>query len=204
MSGERKLFTQLEETQGEYVTFSSGDTVKILGVRTIVTPDIPRLTEALYVQGFKHNLVSISQICDKRYKLNSIKMDTWLKFTKTSDNSHVIDLHPQEGDTCLKSQKDETNLWHQRLGHFNFRDLPNHSKKGIIKDLLKLSKIDNLVCKDYQMGKQTKVPHKKTTQIGTSRPLELLYMDLADPTRMESLGGRKYFMVVIDDFSRFT
>lgn len=54
------------------------------------------------------------------------------------------------------------------------------------------------------MGKQTKVSHKKVTSIGTIRPLELLRMDLASPTKTKSLGGKKYFMVMVDDFSRYT
>ena len=65
----RELFTKLEETQGGYITFGDRNTAKILGVRTIVAPVIPQLTEALYVQGFKHNLISISQIYDKGYKV---------------------------------------------------------------------------------------------------------------------------------------
>jgi len=54
------------------------------------------------------------------------------------------------------------------------------------------------------MGKQTRVSHKKVTSIGTIRPLKLLHMDLAGPTRIESLGGKKYFMVMINDLSRYT
>ncbi len=51
------LFTKLEEAQGGYVTFGDGNTTKILGVGTIVALGIPQLTEALYVQGLKHNLI---------------------------------------------------------------------------------------------------------------------------------------------------
>lgn len=54
------------------------------------------------------------------------------------------------------------------------------------------------------MEKQTRVSHKKVTSIGTTRPLELLHMDLAGPTKTESLGGKKYFVLVVNDFSRYT
>ncbi len=123
---------------------------------------------------------------------------------RTSDNCYVIDPHSQQGDTCLLTQKDETNLWHQRLGHLNFRDLARLSKKGIVKDLPKLSKVDNPICKGCQMGSKLESLIRKLHLLGTTRPLELLHMDLAGPTRMESLGGKKYFMVVVDDFSRYT
>lgn len=60
MSGERELFTKLEETQGGYVTFGDENTIKILRVGTIATLNISQLTEALYTQDLKHNLISIS------------------------------------------------------------------------------------------------------------------------------------------------
>lgn len=127
-----------------------------------------------------------------------------VEVVRTSDNCYVIDPHSQQEDTCLLTQKDETNLWHQRLRHLNFRNLTRLSKKGIVKDHPKLSKVDNLICKSCQMGKQIRVSHKKVISIRTTRSLELLYMDLAGPTRTESLGGKKYFMVVVNDFSRYT
>jgi hypothetical protein len=38
----------------------------------------------------------------------------------------------------------------------------------------------------------------------TSRNLELLHMDLMGPTRIASLGGRKYILVIVDDYSWYT
>ena len=54
------------------------------------------------------------------------------------------------------------------------------------------------------MGKQTKTRHQKVNVIATSRWLELLYVDLMGPTRTENLGGKRYIMVIVDDFSRYT
>ena len=54
------------------------------------------------------------------------------------------------------------------------------------------------------MGKQTKTRHQKVNVIATSRCLELLHVDLMGPTRTKSLGGKRYIMVIIVDFSRYT
>ena len=54
------------------------------------------------------------------------------------------------------------------------------------------------------MGKQTKASHHKVNVIATSRYLELLHVDLMGPTRIESLGGKRYIMVIVDDFSRYS
>jgi hypothetical protein len=55
-----------------------------------------------------------------------------------------------------------------------------------------------------QLGKQTRSAHNKTSGICTSRNLELLHMDLMGPTRTASLGGKRYILVIVDDFSRYT
>ena len=61
-----------------------------------------------------------------------------------------------------------------------------------------------MVCGPCQLGKQTKAKHPVTQTSDTSRPLELLHLDLMGPARTESLGGKRYIMVVVDDFTRYT
>ena len=54
------------------------------------------------------------------------------------------------------------------------------------------------------MGKQVKSKHSSVTEVQISRPFELLHIDLMSPTRVQSLGGKKYILVVVDDFTRYT
>jgi len=77
--------------------------LKSLRVGTIIAPSISQLTEALYVQGFNHNLINISQICDKGYKMQFDKdgcvinddgeYNILAEGVRTSDNCYVIDPH---------------------------------------------------------------------------------------------------------------
>ena len=60
------------------------------------------------------------------------------------------------------------------------------------------------ICGQCQVGKQVCASHKKVDFLTTSRVLELLHMDLMDPMQVESLGGRIYIFVVVDDYSRYT
>ena len=60
------------------------------------------------------------------------------------------------------------------------------------------------MCGPCQHGKQTKAKHLGTQTSATSRPLELLHLDLMGSTITESLGGKRYIMVVVDDFIRYT
>ena len=54
------------------------------------------------------------------------------------------------------------------------------------------------------MGKQVKFKHLSVIDVQTSRPLELLHIDLMGPARVLSLSGKRYILVVMDDFTRYT
>ena len=68
----------------------------------------------------------------------------------------------------------------------------------------KLNRLSNVVCRPCQLGKQTKAKHPGTQISTTSRPLELLHLDFMGLTRTESLGGKRYIMVMVDDFTGYT
>lgn len=110
------------------------------------------------------------QILDK-------KGNTVMHGVRTFDNCYGIvttsDL------TCHSAIISNLDLWHQRLGHINFKDLDN---KELVRGVLKLGKSLNQVCGPCQLGKQTRAPHKKVNSLTTKCPLELVHMDLMEPT----------------------
>nr|GEX41320.1 uncharacterized mitochondrial protein AtMg00810-like [Tanacetum cinerariifolium] len=54
------------------------------------------------------------------------------------------------------------------------------------------------------MGKSTKKTHKPKSKDTNQEKLYLLHMDLCEPMRVESVNGKKYILVIMDDYSRFT
>ncbi|XP_019188794.1 PREDICTED: uncharacterized protein LOC109183033 [Ipomoea nil] len=98
---------------------------------------------------------------------------------------------------------DETELWHQKLGHLSYRLLDKLVKIEGVRGLPKL-KVKPTICGACQAGKQTKSSHPAQHTINTSHCLELIYMDLIGPTQTESVGGKKYRLVCVDDYSRFS
>jgi hypothetical protein len=59
------------------------------------------------------------------------------------------------------------------------------------------------VCSACQAGKQVGVHHPHKNIMTSDRPLELLHMDLFGPIAYISIGGSKYCLVIVDDYSRF-
>ncbi|KAL4025857.1 hypothetical protein IC575_014263 [Cucumis melo] len=82
--------------------------------------------------------------------------------------------------------------------------ISNISKNCLVRGLPNFKFEKDKVCDACQMGKQTKSSFKSKNVISTSRPLQLLYMDLFGPSRITSYGGNYYAFVIVDDFSRFT
>ena len=94
-------------------------------------------------------------------------------------------------------------LWHKRLGHASFHLMNKLISKELVIGIPHLNLNEDKIYNTCQLGKQTRRSFKSKNVVSTSRPLELLHLDLFEPTRLTSLGGSKYGLVVMDDFSRF-
>ena len=70
MIGDKSFFTCLEDYNGDTVTFEDGSLAHVKGKGIISIPGCPKLDRVLYVYGLKANLLSISQICDSKHKVD--------------------------------------------------------------------------------------------------------------------------------------
>ena len=211
MTGDRSLFKVFESKKGGNVTFGDGRKSQIKGKRIISLSRLPNIANVFYVKGLRVNLLSISQICDQDFmvlfsKGKCLVMDEsgkkLISGVRTLDNYYG--LVPDADIVCNSIHLPNEDLWHQRMGHASYKHLSIVSKHESILGIPKLSRMCNVVCGPCQLGKQKKAKHLDTQTFSSSRPLELLYLDLMGPTRIESLGGKRYIMVVVDDFTRYT
>ena len=76
--------------------------------------------------------------------------------------------------------------------------------KDRVRAIPKLSGQPKSICCECMKSKQVKNSHKKIQGINTTRPLNLLHMDLIGPMRTESKDGKRYIQMVVDDFSRYS
>src|SRR3954471_22862655 len=84
------------------------------------------------------------------------------------------------------------------------RNLQTLVKKKHVIGLNKVKFDKDRLCSACEAGKIMKKHHSAKTIMTTTRPLELLHMDLFGPQNYASLGGNKYGLVIVDDFSRYT
>jgi len=90
------------------------------------------------------------------------------------------------------------------LGHANWRLISKLSKLQLVKGLPNIDYHSNALCGACQKGKIVKSSFKTQDIVSTSRPLELLHIDLFGPVNTASLYGSKYGLVIVDDYSRWT
>jgi transposase InsO family protein len=95
-------------------------------------------------------------------------------------------------------------LWHRRLAHVGMKNLHKLLKGEHILGLTNVHFEKERICSACQAGKQVGVHHPHKNIMTTDRPLELLHMDLFGSIAYISIGGSKYCLVIVDDYSRFT
>nr|GEV30510.1 putative ribonuclease H-like domain-containing protein [Tanacetum cinerariifolium] len=98
----------------------------------------------------------------------------------------------------------ESNLWHRRLGHINFKTINKLVKGNLVRGLpIKVFENDN-TCVACKKGKQHRASCKNKRVSSVDQPLFRLHMDLFRPTFIKSLNKKSYCLVITDDYSRFT
>jgi transposase InsO family protein len=102
------------------------------------------------------------------------------------------------------SLSEEKWVWHQHLGHANWRLISKLSKLNLVKGLPNINYHSDALCGPCQIGKISKTSFKPKNIVSTSRPLELLHIDLFGPVSTTSINGKKYGFVIVDDYSRWT
>nr|GEU49368.1 hypothetical protein [Tanacetum cinerariifolium] len=125
------------------------------------------------------------------------------------NNMYNVDLKnvvPSGDLTCLfaKAALDESNLWHRRLGHINFKTMNKLVKGNLVRGLPSKIFENNHTCVACKKGKQHRASCKSKPVSSISHSLQRLHIDLFEPTFVKSLNKKSYCLVVTDDYSRFS
>nr|GEZ97437.1 retrovirus-related Pol polyprotein from transposon TNT 1-94 [Tanacetum cinerariifolium] len=103
-----------------------------------------------------------------------------------------------------KASSSQAWLWHRRLSHLNFDTINLLSKNDIMVGLPKLKFIKDHLCSSCELGKAKRKSFHTKISPSLKRWLQLLHMDLCGPMRVASINGKRYVLVIVDDYSRYT
>ncbi|KAI3672777.1 hypothetical protein L6452_38877 [Arctium lappa] len=160
MTGDKELLSSFKAKSGGVDTFGDNMQGHIKGYGELSRGNVS-VSMVAYVDGLKHNLISISQLCD-----------------------HGFDV---------KFQRKYCSLLHSESVKLN-----------LVKGLPSLKFNKDHLCSACEMGKMKRSSHKTKSENNCPRPLHMLHVDLCGPISEQSLEGKKYILVLIDEFSRFT
>ena len=167
------------------------------------------------VKGSKYNLLSISQFCDKWFKVifessycivqNERKWWNMLA-EKQLDNVYVISLENISSSfiKCSVTLKDKGWLWHRRLDHVNMHLISNLFKMILLLVFQRSIMKKNHLYNTCQQDKQVKFSFRPNNVVSIIRPLELLHMDLFELIRTLSFGGKRHGLIIVDNYFKYT
>nr|GFB65639.1 putative ribonuclease H-like domain-containing protein [Tanacetum cinerariifolium] len=215
MTCNRALLTNFVEKFLETVRFGNNDFAVIAGYRNVVIGSMT-IKKVYYVEGLGHNLFSIGQFCDKGLEVAFRNTTCFVRNEDGVDlltgdrslNLYTIPLNEvaSSSSTCLlaKASSSQSWLWHQRISHLNFATINNLVKNNLVQGLLNMKFEKYHFCSACEQGKIHQKHHKSKTAFASNKPLYLLHMDLCGPIRIQSINGKRYVLVVVDDCSRYT
>ncbi|GJY20018.1 retrovirus-related pol polyprotein from transposon TNT 1-94 [Tanacetum coccineum] len=121
------------------------------------------------------------------------------------NNQYTLSLRDMMASSliCLLSKASKTKswLWHRRPSHPNFGAINHLARHGLVRGLPKLKFEKDHLCSACAMGKSKKKPYKPKSEDTNQEKLYLLHMDLYGPMRVTSVNGKKYILVIVDDYS---
>ncbi|CAI5708033.1 unnamed protein product [Peronospora farinosa] len=198
MTDDKREFVEYEDLSTPiYITVANGHQLKAQGTgkarfilengRTV------KLTEVLYFKRDQAVLISddVTVAVIKRVG----KLFAW------NVKQHItLEAHKAESSGAIN---DTSGLWHARLGHVSTKKIMQAMKS--CDGISRVVASDGGVCDGCARGKMTNSPfsHISGSEVKTSRPLEVIHIDLMGPMNPKSKGGALYVLTFIDDYSRF-
>nr|GEW03763.1 hypothetical protein [Tanacetum cinerariifolium] len=123
-------------------------------------------------------------------------------------NLYIISLDDmlKSSSICLLSKVSNTKswLWNRRLSYLNFDTLNKLAKDGLARGIPRLKFQKDHLCLACALGKSKKSSHQPKAKDTNQEKLYVLHMDLCGPMRMASINGKRYILVIVDDYLRFT
>nr|GEU71724.1 hypothetical protein [Tanacetum cinerariifolium] len=230
MTGNLKLLCNFVEKFLGTVRFGNDQFALIFGYGDLVQGNVA-INRVYYVEGLNHNLFSVGQFCDTDLEVAfrkstcatqplrerlAIFATLFVRDLQGNDllvGNHGSDLYTislQESTSstplCLmaKATPIQAWLWHRRLSHLNFDYINLLSKKDIVIGLPKLKYVKDQLCSSCELSKAKRSSFKSKAVPSSKGRLNLLHMDLCGPMWVASINGKKYILVIVDNYSRYT
>ncbi|KAM0022874.1 putative RNA-directed DNA polymerase [Helianthus debilis subsp. tardiflorus] len=214
MTGTREWFINLDENFVHTVKLGNDLRLSVKGigdVKLVVDGLSQIITKVYYVPDLTSSLISLGQLQERdvtvlikrgECKLYHPQRGLIITSKMIKNRMFLVRATLKSGKKCLKAEKEiPEQLWHKRLGHVNNKSLRTMQFNQMVEGLLYEAE-SSKACEVCNLGKQTRENIPKKSLWRASKRLELLHTDLCGPINPTSPSGKRYVMVIVDDFSR--
>nr|GEX11141.1 retrovirus-related Pol polyprotein from transposon TNT 1-94 [Tanacetum cinerariifolium] len=215
MTGNLKLLINFIWKFMGTVRFGNDHVAVILGFGDLQWENI-LITRVYFVEGLGHNLFLVGQFCDSDLEVAFRRNACFVRNLEGVDllkedrstNLYTINLHEMASASpiCLMARASSTKswLWHQRLSHLNFDTINDLAKNDLVVGLPKFKYHKEHLCPSCEQRKSKRASHPPKLVTNSRQRLHLLHMDLCGPMRIASINGKRYILVIVDDYSHYT
>ena len=214
MTGRKEFFKKLDESITGSMKFGDNSRIQIEGRGEIEVSQKDGsnlcLSNVLFIPKLEANILSLGRLDEEGYRMvmGEGKITIFNPFGQLFTEVHrssgkLYLLKLSIVDQCLITTEATPKdwIWHSRFGHLNFHTLKEISTKKFVEGLPPIS-IPSKVCRNCIAGKHHRTSFHKKSAFRAIESLELIHMDICGPISPPTLGGNRYFLLLIDDFSR--
>jgi hypothetical protein len=217
MTGDVEKFKELDHAVLGRVRFGDDSTVEIQGKGIVVFQgkqgDHWILSDVYYIPKLRSNLISLGQLTETGHRItlddeelvvcDKLSEKLIMRIPRAVNRLYKIELRVVEPKCLIVDIENQAWLWHGRLGHVNFRALKQLGNREMATGVPVIEHPEQ-VCSDCLAAKQARKPFPRTARWHATEKLSLVYVDLCGPIVPATAGGNKYFMLLVDDHSRWT
>ena len=192
---------------------ANGSSMHVSHQGTISTPNLS-VSNVYHIPQLTHNLLSIGQLTELGFSLTFSSNGVVVQDPQTGQiigtarkvgrlfeliSLHLPSSHLFAPTVSGTSPSYSLALWHSRLGHASISRVKELASMGLLGSV----SIKNFDCMPCQLGKQTALPFNNSVSHALSS-FDLIHSDVWGPSPIATQGGSRYFVIFVDDFSRYT
>lgn len=202
------------------VHFGDGSTMEIQGIGVVAISGRNQehhvLTEVYFIPSLKCNIVSLGQLEEAGCRVEidngimevfergqaAVKQRGILIRAERKNRLYVMKVKLASPVYLLLRLDEAAWLWHARYRHLNFRSLQELGSREMVEGLPRIRGPEQ-VCDGCALGKQHRAPFPRVVAYRAKAGLELVHADLCGQITPPTLGGKSYFLLIVDDYSRY-
>ena len=215
VTGRRELFTDLDTPARGSVRFDDEPKVEIHGVGSIIfeakNGEHRVLHNVYFIPALRNSIMSLGQLDEggSKVEIEHGVLRIWdrhlrllVKVQRGANRLYILHLNQAKPLRLTTRKDDQAWRWHERYGHLHFDALRQLSKNDMVRGLPTITHVGQL-CNTCVLAKHRRAPFPAEAEYRTQEPLKLVHGDLYGLISSATPSGRRYFLLLVDDATRY-